>query len=69
MSLDSLEALDQALAQRFVEILQGETARELIGAIASGDRRPYALWLCQVAHLTRHTAAHQPLVGPRVARA
>ncbi|HVH44632.1 MAG TPA: iron-containing redox enzyme family protein [Labilithrix sp.] len=55
------------MASRWTQILAGPIAADIRGSIASGERTLYALWLCQVAHLTRHTSAHQALVGTRIA--
>jgi hypothetical protein len=54
------------ISERWSELLSTPVARSLKEILGKGDRRPYALWLCQVAHLTRHTSAHQALVGTRV---
>jgi hypothetical protein len=46
-------------------ILQSPLAKEIKTILVSGDKKLYALWLIQVAHLTKHTSAHQALVGTR----
>ena len=65
--MSSLEELQTQMATRWAQILARPLAADIRRTIASGDRSLYALWLCQVAHLTRHTSAHQALVGTRVA--
>ena len=50
----------------FQEIFSEPLAKKIQAIFASGDRTLYALWLSQVAHLTRHTSAHQALVGTRI---
>lgn len=48
------------------EIFNKPIAEEIQKIIASGDKKLYGLWLAQVAHLTRHTSAHQSMVGTRI---
>jgi len=48
------------------EIFNKPIAAEIQQIIASGDKKLYGLWLSQVAHLTRHTSAHQAMVGTRI---
>jgi hypothetical protein len=62
----SLSRLESRISERWGELLESPVAQSLKDILGKGDRRPYTLWLCQVAHLTRHTSAHQALVGTRV---
>jgi hypothetical protein len=48
------------------EIFNKPIAEEIQKIIASGDKKLYGLWLTQVAHLTKHTSAHQAMVGTRI---
>lgn len=48
------------------EIFNKPIAEEIQKIISSGDKKLYGLWLSQVAHLTRHTSAHQAMVGTRL---
>jgi len=61
----ALENLDLQMAQHWSTILETPLAKEIQAILTSGDRQLYALWLIQVAHLTKHTSAHQALVGTR----
>lgn len=53
------------MGQQWAEILQSPLAQRIKKILGSGDKKLYALWLVQVAHLTKHTSAHQALVGTR----
>jgi hypothetical protein len=65
MTAYSLETLEEKMGNYWFEILSTPVAKEIKKILASGDKKLYALWLCQVAHLTKHTSAHQALVGTR----
>lgn len=65
MSLDNLEQLELTMAEIWADIIQSPLAQGIKKIMLSGDRKLYALWLIQVAHLTKHTSAHQALVGTR----
>jgi hypothetical protein len=62
---EGLERLEGKMAEHWMAILDRPLSAEIKKILASGDRRLYAMWLCQVAHMTRHTSAHQALVGTR----
>jgi hypothetical protein len=64
--VQSLDALEIRMGQLWQEILDRPLAANLRQTLAAGNRRLYALWLCQVAHQTRHTSAHQALVATRI---
>lgn len=61
----NLEKLETLLGETFGELLQRPLAQDIKKILASGDKRLYALWLTQVAHLTKHTSLHQAMVGLR----
>lgn len=65
MSQNNIEQLELTMAQQWAEILQSPLAQNIKKIMMSGDKKLYALWLIQVAHLTKHTSAHQALVGTR----
>ncbi len=65
MAVHDIESLDFRMASCWQNILSKPVAKEIRSILASGDRKLYSLWLCQVAHLTKHTSAHQALVGVR----
>lgn len=60
-----LEKLELQMGQCWAEVLESPLAKEIKQILLSGDRKLYALWLIQVAHLTKHTSVHQALVGTR----
>ena len=66
MQTTYLEKLEGKMGQCWHDILSRPLAQEIKKILASGDKKLYALWLCQVAHLTKHTSAHQALVGTRL---
>jgi hypothetical protein len=66
MKIDNLEKLENRMAEVWAEILSRPFAKEIQSILGKGDRKLYALWLCQVAHLTQHTSAHQARVGMRI---
>lgn len=65
MELTKLEQLEMRMAEYWQVLLETPLALEIQKVLSSGDKQLYALWLCQVAHLTKHTSAHQGLVGTR----
>ena len=65
MSQSSLEHLELTMAEQWGQILKSPLAQGIKKILVSGDKKLYALWLVQVAHLTKHTSAHQALVGTR----
>lgn len=66
MTIKNLEQLEEHMAGLWQEILSRPLAKEIGAILTSGDKKLYALWLSQVAHLTRHTSAHQALVATRI---
>src|SRR5688572_15877011 len=62
----NLEQLEKKLARRFHEILESPLAAKIQKVLSGGDKKLYVMWLTQIAHITRHTSAHQALVGIRV---
>jgi hypothetical protein len=69
VQMQGLERLELKLANCWKELLSDPLTKSIEAILCGGDgsnRKLYALWLCQVAHLTRHTSAHQALVGIRV---
>jgi hypothetical protein len=66
MEINNIEDLDKKMASCWKDILSRPLAAEFQKILLSGDKKLYAMWLCQVAHLTKHTSAHQALVGIRV---
>jgi hypothetical protein len=64
--INNIDDLEVMMAEYWQDILSQPLAEEIQSILASGDRKLYALWLTQVAHLTRHTSAHQALVGTRI---
>jgi hypothetical protein len=65
MSDDGIERLDTAMGEYWQKMLSTPLATDIHRILASGDKKLYSVWLCQVAHLTQHTSAHQALVGTR----
>ena len=66
MEVNSVEELEKKMSSCWQDILSRPLAADVQKILTSGDKKLYAMWLCQVAHLTRHTSAHQALVGIRV---
>jgi hypothetical protein len=60
-----LEKIELKMSECWAQILQSSLAKEIQNILTSGNRQLYALWLIQVAHLTKHTSVHQALVGTR----
>ena len=66
MSITNLSQLEEKMGLCWQEILSRPLASEIGAILSSGDKKLYALWLSQVAHLTKFTSAHQALVATRV---
>jgi hypothetical protein len=66
MKAKNMEDLELKMADCWQDILSRPLAKAIESILMTGDRRLYAMWLCQVAHLTRHTSIHQALVGTRM---
>lgn len=64
--MSNLEQLETKMTLMWQHLLASPLAENVKKVLLNGDRKLYALWLCQVAHLTRHTSAHQALVGTRI---
>ena len=58
-----LSALQEAIAQKWQEILEQPQALQFAGSLMGKDRRVYALYLTQVYHYAWHTARNQALVA------
>lgn len=65
MQTNQLDKLEMRMGQCWHDLLSRPSALEIKKILTSGDKKLYSLWLCQVAHLTKHTSAHQALVGTR----
>lgn len=66
MKIQNLDDLESKMGECWQEILSRQLASEIQKILGSGDKKLYAMWLSQVAHMTQHTSAHQALVGTRI---